>query len=108
MVKQLLNKKADPNLSTNLGETPLISASAKGKIEVVQLLLQYGADLLVMTHYGQTALSLADDFSHSEVVSIIEFWFKATFPNFKWPQDFRFLSLVRLISDNEKKMKLTG
>jgi 26S proteasome non-ATPase regulatory subunit 10 len=42
-VSILLAAKADPNITTEGGETALHWASAKGKVEVVNLLVQHGA-----------------------------------------------------------------
>ena len=51
--------------------TPLMAASFNGHPDVVQLLLNYNADPNVKRKYGLTALRLATEKGHDEVVSIL-------------------------------------
>jgi ankyrin repeat protein len=76
LIKALLAKGADPNLSTDTvpvhglmqfdgswvnfdGQTPFIRAALSGDIEVMRLLLQHGADPNIATAQGSTALMAA-------------------------------------------------
>lgn len=76
LIKELLNKGADPNLRTNTvpvhglmqfdgswvnfdGQTPFIRAALSGDIEVMRLLLEHGADPNIATTQGSTALMAA-------------------------------------------------
>ena len=44
MVELLLKQKADPNIQTNNGETPIQVASENGHYQVVELILKQQAD----------------------------------------------------------------
>ncbi len=61
MAKLLLKGGADPNLKHALsGFTPLHNAVAEGSSEMVILLIDNGANLIVRDHNGQTPLGLAE------------------------------------------------
>jgi len=60
-VKLLLDKGADVNKKTDIGETALMTASYGGNVEVVKLLLAKGADINVKNSKGETALMIAKD-----------------------------------------------
>lgn len=51
--------------------TPLMYASAEGNSAMVELLLQKKADLYLQNNNGETALHLAADNGHSDVVAIL-------------------------------------
>ena len=42
--KELLDKGGDPNEHKNIGTTPLMLSAHLGNLELVQLLIDYGAD----------------------------------------------------------------
>ncbi|MCI0523739.1 MAG: ankyrin repeat domain-containing protein [Acidobacteria bacterium] len=44
-VKELLAKGADPNAKTQYGATPLFFACDRGSLEIVQMLVNRGADV---------------------------------------------------------------
>lgn len=90
MLKALLDLHADPNLASQLtGETPLHAATAKGfakgVLECVSLLLEYGADPNVKaksgvetaTYYrdikvvGETPLHLAAAYGSAEMIQLL-------------------------------------
>ncbi|WP_161493781.1 ankyrin repeat domain-containing protein [Nitrosospira lacus] len=56
IVKILLARGADPNLADNVGQTPLILASASRNIDIVRALLDKGADANARDAKGSTAL----------------------------------------------------
>jgi len=91
LIKALLKKGADPNMKTDTvpvhglmqfdgswvnfdGQTPFVRAALSGDIEVMRLLLEYGADPNIATTQGSTALMAASGinwipgqtFSHDE------------------------------------------
>ena len=54
-----LREGADPNELDNYGYTPLINASANGRLRAVQNLVKFGADVNMAGPYGYTALHAA-------------------------------------------------
>lgn len=73
MIKALLDAGADPRtLTTEDGETVLMTASRAGNIEAVRLLLDRGADVNAKESYkGQTALMWAAAERHPEIVKVL-------------------------------------
>jgi ankyrin repeat protein len=67
----LLEKHATVNQVNNNGWTALIWAANNGHAEVVQRLLQAGADKAVKTKGGKTALDLARSLYHPAVVALL-------------------------------------
>lgn len=65
IVKELLEKGADPNFQDNEGYTALMKGLAKE--EVVKLLLEKGADPNSKTNYGGTALIVASIGNRAEI-----------------------------------------
>ncbi|MCX8155829.1 MAG: ankyrin repeat domain-containing protein [Verrucomicrobiae bacterium] len=60
MASLLISNKADVNLRTSIGATPLLLAAAAGKMgDMVKLLLAAGADPRARDRFGNTALILA-------------------------------------------------
>ena len=70
MIRLLLKKKADPNISFN-GRTPLMEASANGSVNMVQLLLLYGANVLTEDAEGKNAIDWAKD---SKIKDILKYY----------------------------------
>lgn len=69
-----IEKCEDVNLTQkhkNYGTTALMYASRSGYIEMVKQLLEKGADINIKDDGGRTALDLAKENNHSEVVSLI-------------------------------------
>ena len=68
----LLDANADPNLvSYNLINTPLHLAALKGHLSIVQMLVEYGADLSLKNMDGLTPLGVAEKEGHSEVIDLL-------------------------------------
>lgn len=51
---------------------PLHEASRNGHIQIVKLLLENGAKINIENYYKETALSLATQFKHNEVVNLLK------------------------------------
>ena len=58
-MKLLLAHKADPNVATGTGQTPLMLAALKGRTGVVEALTRGGAKIDARAQDGQTALMYA-------------------------------------------------
>jgi hypothetical protein len=71
MVKLLITKGADLNLSNDSGVTALIGASYKGHEKVVRELLSHGADKDIKDKHGNTALDLAKMHNNTSLVKLL-------------------------------------
>ena len=76
IIKTLLKKGANPNLKdSETGETLLMSAARYSTPEVVQALIEGGADVNARNNSGQTALTLADSRDNlwrKEIVALLK------------------------------------
>ncbi len=72
-VKFLLDKKSNPNVVDN-GEhfSPLMHAAAEGNLDIVKILLEYGADLYLKDVDGDTAESFARQKGHTAVADYLK------------------------------------
>lgn len=61
VLKARLEEKDAPNAINELGDSPLHLAAAEGRVEIVELLLQAGADALQKNRAGKIASELAKD-----------------------------------------------
>lgn len=66
---QKLNQQTD--LTFGPGWTPLMYAAQAGKLEMVKLLIERGADVNVKSTYDRTALMLAAYGGHTEIVQAL-------------------------------------
>lgn len=66
-VKLFLQAGMDPNLKNKFGLTPLIVAARAGRLKVLKLLVDNGADLHIKLENGNDALDLATDRGHKDV-----------------------------------------
>ncbi len=65
----LLSAKADPNrANSKTGKTPLMTATSKGKLAVVRLLIEGGADIMQRNHGGKTASGFVNASAGADVV----------------------------------------
>ncbi len=72
LVRLLLESNANPNARNNeWKETHLMDASKRGREDVVQLLLEYGADTELQNVDGKTALDLASEKGHTNIVRLL-------------------------------------
>lgn len=65
-------KGADPNVSNKDGLTPLMFAAFRNRPRLTEHLLSAGADPKAVAGDGSTALSIARERGHSEVVEVLE------------------------------------
>ena len=71
-IELLLNPGgASVDLKNKAGDTALILAAAKGKLDAVKLLIHYKANPRAMNEAGDTALSLASQNGHSEIHQLL-------------------------------------
>ncbi|HUP90270.1 MAG TPA: ankyrin repeat domain-containing protein [Longimicrobiales bacterium] len=59
VLRLLLDKGADPKLTTLVGQSPLMVASVRGDTEAMRLLIEKGADVNAKNSAGETALMFA-------------------------------------------------
>lgn len=69
-LKLLLKHKADPNIETDDGITPLLSAVAAGSLPCLELLIQAGAKVNI-TAGGATPLHIAADSGNTELITCL-------------------------------------
>jgi ankyrin repeat protein len=68
----LINKGVDINVKLEInGDTPLHCAAAFGHYEVVQLLLNSGADKNIKNKFGMTPLTYAKNNNHTEIINLL-------------------------------------
>ena len=67
--RRLLELGADPNIYRN--STPLHQASSCGLLEVVRLLLSYGAKVNVKDKEGKTPFQVAASKGHHEITELL-------------------------------------
>lgn len=72
-VKILLDNGADPNkVDSDEHFSPLMHAAAEGQLEVVKVLIQYGADRSLKDVDGDDAASFAAQSGHMQVVEFLK------------------------------------
>ena len=67
MVSLLLEYGADPNLTNDRGETPLLLATSSGHLDIVNLLIQCGANILAADSDGVIPVVAAAKAGHLQV-----------------------------------------
>jgi len=72
VVRDLIRNGGNPNIKTGLNEdTPLILASINGHEKVVKVLIENGADIDAMNKFGDTALDLAEEKEHGNIIQLL-------------------------------------
>ena len=70
-VKRFLDEDEDPNSENLLGMTPLMLAAINGHDEVIEVLIEYGADVDAQSESGVTALTTSSGRGHTETVRVL-------------------------------------
>jgi ankyrin repeat protein len=70
-VHEFLDLGADPNISDVRGNTALITASSRGRTDVVRLLLERDADPNIRNRFGDIALIEASIKGHIDIVKLL-------------------------------------
>jgi ankyrin repeat protein len=71
MIRLLLEKRADVNMPSVCGETPLHAAAASGRLTTVETLLHHKAGIDVYDQYGRSPLGQAAVNGHAELVQYL-------------------------------------
>lgn len=71
IVKLLLDQKYCDVNDTSVGMTALMFAARDSTLEMVQLLLDYGADKSILSYDGKTAYDYAVDSKNDEIISVL-------------------------------------
>ena len=70
--QKVLSMNFDPNLHHDNGYTPLGYAAMRGNLPMIELLLRNGADPMLATKEGDTAVELALRFGHAELADSLK------------------------------------
>ena len=68
----LLAWKADPNVPDSLGRRPLMVAAGRGNLDMVRILLRYGADQKLTDARGKTPTDYAREEAREDVAKCLE------------------------------------
>ncbi len=72
MIRYLVDKGADVDIPTRVNTTPLYFAITKGYPEIVELLLELGADTSIKDDFGRDTFEVARQFKRPEILKILE------------------------------------
>jgi Ankyrin repeats (3 copies) len=72
IVKYLLSKAANPNLTKAGGWLPLMYAAEYGNLESIQLLLDAGADVNAVNNRGWNAMQVAKEYKQKEAQKLLK------------------------------------
>lgn len=72
VVRAVLAGRPDVNARQQLGYTPLMGAAASGNQEMVDLLLDAGADPALVSEDGKTAADVANEHGHPAVATYLQ------------------------------------
>ena len=70
--RRLQAGRRDVNAVGHRNRTPLHAAAQRGNLEIVKLLVDYGADLTAKTFFGSTAEALAEKFHRPTVAQFLK------------------------------------
>jgi len=71
LVRLFLEKGADPNITDNMGNTPLMGAASKCDAELIQILLDAGADPNAKSKFGLTAIESSFMYANDGIDALI-------------------------------------
>lgn len=74
IVRTLIERNRIPNINVadSTASTALMIASTRGHIEIVKLLLEHGASSVPTNIYGKSALDLAKEAQHTQIVKLLQ------------------------------------
>ena len=82
VLEYLLKKGLDVNATDDMGNTPLMEAvSFTDNVEIIKMLLKYGADKTIRNNYGQTVAKRAQSNENPEIQKLL----KMTSPKYNLP-----------------------
>ncbi|EWG54880.1 hypothetical protein FVEG_17414 [Fusarium verticillioides 7600] len=70
--KRLQEEREDVDMLGPRNRTPLHAAAHQGHLDIVKLLVDYGAGIMATTFFGSTAEKLAEKYHHPAVVAFLE------------------------------------
>lgn len=70
-VKSLLEKKAEPNITTDLYETAIFSACRHDLVDVVRLLVQFRSEINIQNKFGYSPLMEAVYFGNTKTIKLL-------------------------------------
>ena len=68
----ILKSGADPNQTSNSGQTPLMAAASVGRVEIIQTLLDHEADPTLKDKKDRTALDYARSRKRDAAIKLLE------------------------------------
>ena len=71
LVKELLAKGADINVTNDSGETSVIVAAEFGYVYIIEILIAHGANINVKDNDGDTALDIARYHSNNDTIKLL-------------------------------------
>lgn len=83
LAKALIVHDADVNAQSSInGETPLHEAASIGNLDIVELLLNHGADPKIKNYFDATPLDIAEIQGHEHIAQCLRNW-SDNFPDIK-------------------------
>ncbi|KAF5968536.1 Pfs NACHT ankyrin domain-containing protein [Fusarium coicis] len=70
--KRLQEGREDVDMLGPRNRTPLHAAAQQGYLDIVKLLVDYGADIMATTFFGSTAEKLAEKYHHPAVIAFLK------------------------------------
>ena len=71
-VEKLIRKKVNINVIDEEGRTPLMRASWRGFVKIVNILVEAGAEVNITDNFGRTALTYALHWGNKETIAYLE------------------------------------
>lgn len=70
-MKDLIKKQTDINCKDKYSQTPLMWATTVENADIVRYLIDHGANISHKNKIDETALIIAENFGHDEIVNIL-------------------------------------